>query len=216
MPKTSSQNIEHKDFKLPEIFRNLKPNIHLLHLSVLRQLTNKRAFTASTKTRSEVRGGGRKPWRQKGTGRARAGSIRSPLWVGGGVSFGPKPRVCKIDLPKKARNLAIAQALLAKEKDIIQINKLPELGGFKTKEFVSFLRSFTDLKYPILLLASEEEKEFTSVRKSSRNVPNVLFLNEKFLGPYEVIGAGNIIITKFAQEGLIKRVTKVVKGEKKA
>src|SRR3989338_8688057 len=120
MAKSTTQHSSEKssNFKLPELFSGLKPNKHLLHLSVLRQLNNQRAGTASTKTKAEVRGGGKKPWKQKGTGRARAGSIRSPLWVGGGITFGPKPRSYKSSLPKKARNIAIAQALVAKAKDI--------------------------------------------------------------------------------------------------
>ena len=115
--------------KLPAVFSGIEPNSHLLHLSVLRQLSNQRAGTACTKTRSEVRGGGKKPWKQKGTGRARAGSIRSPLWVGGGITHGPKPRSFRLELTKKARNLAIAQAIVAKAD---QINTLKSLKAARS------------------------------------------------------------------------------------
>lgn len=146
MAKSGTQNISEPsgDFKLPDLFKNLKSNTHLLHLTVLRQLTNQRAGTASTKTRSEVRGGGKKPWKQKGTGRARVGSIRSPLWVGGGITFGPKPRSFKIQLPKKARNLAIAQAIAVKAGDLILVKSLPTLNNPKTKELQVAL-------YPLLI-----------------------------------------------------------------
>lgn len=214
MSKPSSQNITSSAFKLPEIFKGLKPNIHLLHLSVLRQLNNKRTGTASCKTRAEVRGGGKKPWRQKGTGRARAGSIRSPLWVGGGVTFGPKPRSYEIKLPKKAKNLALAQALVAKEKNIIQIGSLPQIEGYKTKDFVAFLKTFADLQYPVMVVACEKETGFLNVKKSARNVPNVLVCSEKFVGPYELIKTHTIIITKQAFDELLKRISKVVKSEK--
>src|SRR6478609_424255 len=95
-----------------EVF-GIEPNIHVLHQAVRRELANGRAGTACTKTRGEVRGGGKKPWKQKGTGRARAGSIRSPLWVGGGVTFGPKPRDYSFNLPRKVRVLAIRSSLSA-------------------------------------------------------------------------------------------------------
>src|SRR5207244_179052 len=93
----------------------ITPNIHVMHAALHRQLANGRSGSANTKTRSEVRGGGRKPWRQKGTGRARAGSIRSPLWNGGGVTFGPKPRDFSQSLPKKVRQLALRSALAARK-----------------------------------------------------------------------------------------------------
>ena len=139
---------------LPEIFsdQKLKPNVHLLHLAVLRQLSNQRRGTACAKTRAEVRGGGAKPWTQKGTGRARVGSIRSPLWEGGGVSHGPKPRSYKLKLPKKARNLAIAQAIVAKQEQIIISEKWPEAQNGKTKNFVSAISSLGLNERPLLVV----------------------------------------------------------------
>ena len=106
-----------------EVF-GIEPNVHVLHQAVRRELANGRAGTACTKTRGEVRGGGKKPWKQKGTGRARAGSIRSPLWVGGGVTFGPKPRDYSFNLPRKVRVLAIRFFLVCSAKQI------PCGGGF--------------------------------------------------------------------------------------
>ena len=217
MPKSSTQNFneKNKDFKLPDLFKNLKPNIHLLHLSVLRQLNNQRAGTASTKTKGEVRGGGKKPWKQKGTGRARAGSIRSPLWVGGGISHGPKPRIYNIDLPKKERNLAIAQAIAIKAEDIVLIKKLPELNGCKTKEFLAAIKSMGLTKTPLLLIANRNEHGFVNAKKASNNLPNVLLEDELNIGTHEILKSSTVAVTEAAMSGLEKRFSKFLKGATK-
>ena len=215
----SKANIQHgiakgKDSKLPELFLNLKPNIHLLHLSVLRQLSNQRAGTASTKTKGEVRGGGKKPWKQKGTGRARAGSIRSPLWVGGGISFGPKPRSFKFNIPAKARNLAIAQAIALK-RDVVQVLKdLPEVKDAKTKNFLSAIKSFGTVNYPLLIIASENEPYFSEVQRASGNLPNVALKAQNYVGVHEIIKANTIIISQNALSELEKRFSKIITKKK--
>ena len=213
MPKSSTQNINDKnlDSKLPEIFKGLEPNVHLLHLAVLRQLNNKRAGTASTKTKAEVRGGGKKPWKQKGTGRARAGSIRSPLWVGGGITFGPKPRSYKSSLPKKARNIAIAQAFSTKAKDIVQVKKLPELKAIKTKDFLKEVKSVGNIKIPVLYIADLKEPGFKNAQLASGNLKEVILIDQQFVGAYDLLKAGTVIITETAIKQLEDRLSRVVK-----
>ncbi len=216
MPKTSTQNSNEKskDSKLPGVFKNLTPNVHLLHLSVLRQLNNKRAGTASTKTKAEVRGGGKKPWKQKGTGRARAGSSRSPLWVGGGITFGPKPRSFRSELPKKARNLAIAQALLAKEKDLEIIKKLPEIKEPKTKEFKAAIKLITSLKSPAVFIADSHDSGFANVKRAASNLPDIMVKDQQFVGPFDILRANSVFITEKALTEMEKRFSKVLGGNK--
>ena len=213
MSKKSIQHVDNKNngFKLPEVFSNLKPNVHLLHLSLLRQLNNKRRGTASTKTRAEVRGGGKKPWQQKGTGRARAGSIRSPLWVGGGITFGPKPRSYKSDIPQKARNLAIAQAIALRESDLVLLKNLPELKEPKTKEFLANVKSLGLTKNPLLLVCSANEANYSNIKKSANNLPDVLVIDEKYIGVFEILKANTIAITESALSELEKRFTNLLK-----
>ena len=213
MPKSSTQNFneKNKDFKLPELFKNIEPNVHLLHLSTLRQLNNQRAGTASTKTKGEVRGGGKKPWKQKGTGRARAGSIRSPLWVGGGITFGPKPRSYKTSLPKKARNIAVAQAIASKGENIILIKKLPELKEIKTKEFLSQINAMGTMERPLLLIYGHDEHGCEKVKKSSANIPDVMVCEQSLVGTFDILKANTIIITETAMTELEKRFSKVLK-----
>ena len=221
MSKKSIQHIndkdKDKDLNLPKLFSALKikkPNIHLLHLSILRQLNNKRAGTASTKTRSEVRGGGRKPWKQKGTGRARAGSIRSPLWRGGGIAFGPKPRDYSSKIPQKARNLAIAQAIKLKENDLVLIKKLPDIKDFKTKALVSELKTLGLIKHPVLLICSSSEPNYSQVKKSSRNLPSTYVKEESNIGVFDLLKANSIAITEQAMSLLEKRFSMVLKSSK--
>lgn len=215
MPKSSTQNFndKHGDFKLPSWFKSLSPNIHLLHLSVLRQLNNQRAGTASTKTRAEVRGGGKKPWKQKGTGRARVGSIRSPLWVGGGIIFGPKPRKYEIDLPKKVRSLAVAQALAAKVNNIVILKGLPDLKHIKTKEFKAAIKSMNLSKVPVLLIASLNESGFLKAEKASNNLQDVLVREQRYVGVFEILKANTIGITESAMNELDKRLSKSLKAK---
>jgi large subunit ribosomal protein L4 len=150
-----------------------KKAIGLIHRVYLTQLKNSRKYTASTKTRSEVRGGGRKPWRQKGTGRARAGSSRSPLWVGGGVSFGPKPRFVFKKVNKKERRLAILAALYLKKAEIIFVpqENFDKFEGPKTKNIVSFLKELNLKEDEKILFILPKGNE--TIWLASRNLKNI-------------------------------------------
>lgn len=214
MSKQNLQLENTNDSKLLNSLKEIEPNKHLLHLSVLRQLSNKRAGTASTKTKSEVRGGGKKPWKQKGTGRARAGSIRSPLWVGGGITFGPKPRSFSFNIPKKASNLALAQALVAKANETTTLKTLPEIKDAKTKNFVSIMKSSGLMNLPLLIVASKKESNFETIKLASRNVQDVTFIDKDNLGVYDLLKAKSVIITEAASSDLTERL-KAVAGKEK-
>ena len=216
MSKTNVQHSEDKakGTKLPAVFSNIKPNIHLLHLSVLRQLNNARAGTASTKTKAEVRGGGKKPWKQKGTGRARAGSSRSPLWVGGGVIFGPKPRDFKTNLPKKERNIAIAHALASKKDNTEILKKLPEIKDYKTKNLLQSLKSFGVDKQPTLLIYNTKELQSDHLIKASSNVPYLEVKNSNMVGVFDILRAQKILISEPAIVELEERFSKYLSNKK--
>ena len=218
MSKKTNQPVDEnkRTSKLSNVFLNLEPNSHLLHLSLLRQLNNKRAGTASTKTKAEVRGGGKKPWAQKGTGRARVGSIRSPLWVGGGITFGPKPRSFKTDMPQRARNLAIAQAISSKENEISVIKNIPEIKDSKTKNFISAVKSMEITKPPILFICEPTESHYSELKKASRNVPFVIVKTGELVGVYEILKANTIVITEKALLKLDSRLSKFLKKKTKA
>ena len=215
MAKSSTQHSSEKsgNSKLPELFLGLKPNKHLLHLSVLRQLDNQRAGTASTKTKGEVRGGGKKPWKQKGTGRARAGSSRSPLWVGGGITFGPKPRSFKFNIPKKARNLALAQAIVTKSDSLVTLKSLPEIKDSKTKNFVSAVKSLSLTDTPLLIIASPNEQHFNEAKRASGNIPNIIVCDCNFVGVWDVLKTKTLAITESALKELEKRFSKQLKSK---
>ena len=215
MAKASAQhgNEKSSSSKLPEFFSGLKPNKHLLHLSVLRQLNNQRAGTASTKTRAEVRGGGKKPWKQKGTGRARVGSIRSPLWVGGGITFGPKPRSFKSDIPQKARNLAVAQAIVAKSDSLIILKNLPEVKDCKTKNFLSAIKSLHMTNTPLLIIASQKEENFNDSKRASKNIPNIIVEDCNFVGVWDILKVKTLAITEHALKELEKRFLGLLKNK---
>jgi len=200
--KNIQQNEKIKNSNLLALVKDLEPNSHLLHLSVLRQLNNNRAGTASTKTKSEVRGGGKKPWKQKGTGRARAGSIRSPLWVGGGITFGPKPRDFSTDLPRKASKLALAQAIAAKVADITTLKKIPEVKDAKTKNFLSAMKSSNLLNLPLLIIVSKSDQNLENFKRASKNVQNISFADKDTLGVYDLLKAKTVVITDAASEEL--------------
>ena len=163
---------------------------HLLHEVVTMQLANKRAGTASTKGRSEVRGGGAKPFRQKGTGRARAGTRRSPLWRGGGVTFGPKPRSYAYRVPKKVRKQALKMALTSKlqEETLLVVDNL-DLETIKTKRFVEVLES---LKAGAALIVTDQN--LTNLELSSRNVPDVNLIRSEGLNVYDVLRFKHLIL----------------------
>jgi large subunit ribosomal protein L4 len=172
---------------------------HIVHRAVVRQTTNARQGSASTKTRSEVRGGGRKPWRQKGTGRARAGSSRSPLWRGGGVIFGPKPRDFNIKMNRKERRLALRTALANREEDLLVVEAFAEqLPQPKTKELAQALSRWGIEPGVKVLMILEELTETVSL--SARNLPNVKLMRANSLNVYDILVADKIVTTPGAIE----------------
>ncbi|MDN3515049.1 MAG: 50S ribosomal protein L4 [Candidatus Brocadia sp.] len=168
----------------------------LLRDAVLMYEANKRQGTASTKTRAEVAGGGKKPWVQKHTGRARAGSIRSPLWKGGGVSFGPKPRDYSYAIPKKAKKLALFSALATRVRDneLVVVEDL-NFESAKTRQMVGILKALRMNGVSCLIVIPKADE---MVWKSARNIPSVKVLTSADLNAYEVLKPKKILLTKEA------------------
>ena len=171
-----------------------KSGNYLVHKDILRHHNSQRQGTTSTKTRSEVRGGGRKPWRQKGTGRARAGSNRSPLWKGGGVIFGPKPKTVSFKLNKKERKLALQTLLYNKKNNILVIENLEtELVEFKTKEFLQICENCSvNLKQKILVIVS---KKTIPLKLATQNLKNVELILSSNINTFSLLKAKQIILT---------------------
>ena len=195
MPKAALYNAEGErtgDIDLRDDVFGVPIKEDILHQAVVRHLANQRAGTAAVKNRGEVRGGGRKPWRQKGTGRARVGSIRSPIWRGGGIVFGPQPRSYKQAMPRKMRRLALKSALSvrAAEGELVVIEDF-KLSAPKTKEAIKLLDSL-DAAGNILLVASEEIPE---VILAIRNIPGVFFRLADHLSAYDVLAADKVVMT---------------------
>ena len=174
-----------------------KSGNYLLHKDLLRHQNSQRQGTVSTKTRSEVRGGGRKPWKQKGTGRARAGSNRSPLWKGGGVIFGPKPKTVSSKLNKKERRLALQTLLYNKKNNILIIDNLEnELTESKTKNFLKICTDCgIDLQQRVLVIVS---KKTMSLKLSTQNLKNVELISASNLNTFSLLKAKQIILTPLA------------------
>ncbi|MEL6602779.1 MAG: 50S ribosomal protein L4 [Cyanobacteria bacterium J06614_10] len=172
---------------------------HIVHRALVRQINNGRQGTASSKTRAEVRGGGRKPWRQKGTGRARAGSIRSPLWRGGGVIFGPKPRDYTTKMNRKERRLALRTAFQSRAEEMVVVQDFgSELSQPKTKEMLAAIdRWGVDTNAKILMVFSEKND---TIYRSLRNVPNVRMIDATNLNIYDILHADNLVVTASALE----------------
>ena len=200
MPKVAvynSANQQVGDIELNDSVFGVEMNAGLVHQAVVMQLASRRLGTHATKTRGLVRGGGRKPWRQKGTGRARSGSTRSPLWVGGGTAFGPQPRSYAFRMPKKQRRLAIKCALSDKvaSGDFIVLDDL-QFDAPKTKSVVKMLGDFgIDAKSLIITLDENENVEL-----SSRNIPGVKAINTMGLNVYDILNHTKLFITKAAIE----------------
>jgi large subunit ribosomal protein L4 len=175
-----------------EIFA-VKPNKALLHQAVVQYLANQRQGTQSALTRAEVKGGGKKPWRQKGTGRARHGSTRAPQWTHGGVAFAPKPRSYSKDMNRKAKRLALKSALSAKVKDdsCIVLDKL-ELNECKTKAMVQVLGDISAAPKSLIIMPSSVQ----TVVKSANNIPGVKTTIVGTLTVYDILNAQNIILTE--------------------
>ncbi|MFS0656602.1 50S ribosomal protein L4 [Bacillus sp. 179-C3.3 HS] len=175
----------------------IEPNESVVFDAILMQRASLRQGTHKVKTRSEVRGGGRKPWRQKGTGRARQGSIRSPQWRGGGIVFGPTPRSYSYKLPKKVRRLAIKSVLSSKVNDnnIIVLEDLT-LDAVKTKEFASILKGLSVEKKALIVTADVNE----TVALSARNIPGVTVVEANGINVLDVVNHEKLLITKAAVE----------------
>ena len=182
---------------------NTKINKYLVHQAVKRYLANRRRGTASTKNRSEVRGGGAKPWRQKGTGRARAGTNSSPIWVGGGIVFGPTPRDYSFSLPRKMKVAALKSVLSdkLKNKEIIIVDNLL-LEENKTNKLVEILKNLQAFKKPLIKI----EKEDNGIVQAARNIKGTQILSVSKINTYDLINHEKIIITKKA----LKRIEEVL------
>jgi large subunit ribosomal protein L4 len=168
---------------------DIKP--YLMHDVVVMQLTNRRRGTASTKTRGEVRGGGKKPWRQKGTGRARAGSSTSPVWVGGGTVFGPKPKEYRVSVPRKVRKAALRSALSSRYADAaVKVIDKFDLGTISTKNFAGVMKTLS-LSKPLVVVNGKDEV----LEKSARNIPYTKVLRVEGLNVYDVIRHEQLIVT---------------------
>ena len=205
MPKVDVYDIEGKKVKtieLKEEIFGIKPNETVVHQVLVNYLANQRQGTQSTKTRSEVSGGGRKPWRQKGTGRARQGSIRAPHWVGGGVALGPKPRSYNYTVNKKERQLAIKSMLSSKvlENELVVVESLP-LKEIKTKEMVRVLNNLKLEGKTVILLPEKDE----IVQKSARNIEGVKTLQVGTINVYDLLKHKNLVIT----EDTVKKLEEV-------
>ena len=195
MPKIDVYNIEGKkvnDVELKEDIFGIIPNEELVHSVIVNYLANQRQGTQSTKTRAEVRGGGKKPWRQKGTGRARQGSIRAPHWVGGGIALGPKPRSYSYKLNKKERRLAIKSCLSSKviENELTVIDKF-EFNEIKTKEVAKMLNNLKLEGKTLILLPEKNE----IIQKSARNIKGVKTLSVNTINAYDLVKYKNLVVT---------------------
>jgi large subunit ribosomal protein L4 len=201
---TSGKSVS--DYTLdPLVFDGLV-NTDLIHQAVVSYQANQRKGLANTKTRGEVRGGGRKPWRQKGTGRARVGSIRSPLWKGGGVTFGPKPHSFRKDFPKKMKTLAFKSALNAKQiaEEIVILDSL-NMTSHKTKEFAKILKNLKITKGRTRFVT--ESLDLNS-RRSSSNIKDVSLARAVDVHTTDILNCKKLIITKGALEAIEGRVKK--------
>ncbi|MBS4021487.1 MAG: 50S ribosomal protein L4 [Dethiobacter sp.] len=198
MPKVALYNTQGEEvgeIELADAIFAVKVNEAAMHQAVLTYLANRRLGTADTKVRTEVRGGGRKPWRQKGTGRARHGSIRSPLWKGGGVVFGPHPRSYRMALPKKIRRLALKSALTSKvsNRSLIVLDQLA-MEAPRTKDMVRVLGNLKTGRKVLIITEAPQE----NIIKSARNIPGVKTLNATELNVYDILNTDNLVITRQA------------------
>ena len=198
MPKVNVYNMlgeQVEEIELSEAVFGVEINEHVVWEVVKNQLANKRQGTQSVKTRAEVRGGGRKPWRQKGTGRARQGSTRSPQWRGGGVVFAPKPRDYSYSVPKKVRRLALKSVLTSKvlENEIIVVDHI-EFDAPSTKNMVNLLTKLNADKKALIVM---DEKDI-NVIKSANNIPNVATALVNTINVYDILKYNSLVITKDA------------------
>ena len=200
MPKVDMYNVDGKkvgDIDLKEEIFGIEPNQDVVHEAIVNFLANQRQGTQSTKTRAEVRGGGRKPWKQKGTGRARQGSIRAPHWVKGGIALGPKPRSYKYTINKKVRRLALKSVFSSK----VLENKLVVLDTFnfteiKTKNMIKVLENLK-VNEKVLIVIPEND---LNVQKSAKNIPGTKVCLVNTINVYDMVKYSKLIVTKQAIE----------------
>jgi len=195
MPKIDVYNMEGKkvsDLELKDEVFGIKPNEQIVHSVLVNYLANQRQGTQSTKTRAQVSGGGRKPWKQKGTGRARQGSIRAPHWVGGGVALGPKPRSYKYKVNRKEKQLAIRSLLSSKvlENELVVLDKL-ELAEIKTKSMVKVLDNLKIENKTLILLPEKNE----IVQRSAGNIQGIKVSVVNNINVYELLKYNKLVLT---------------------
>ena len=205
MPKIDVYDINGKKVKeleLNEAVFGIEPNEAVVHSVLVNFLANQRQGTQSTKTRSEVSGGGRKPWRQKGTGRARQGSIRAPQWIKGGIALGPEPRSYKYTVNKKERQLAVKSVLSSKvlENELVVVDSLP-LNDIKTKEMVKALSNLKVEGKALIMLPEKNEK----VQKSARNIEGVKTTLVETINVYDLLKYNKLVVT----EDTVKKLEEV-------
>ena len=205
MPKIDVYDINGKKVKeleLNEAVFGIEPNEAVVHSVLVNFLANQRQGTQSTKTRSEVSGGGRKPWRQKGTGRARQGSIRAPQWIKGGIALGPKPRSYKYTVNKKERQLAVKSVLSSKvlENELVVVDSLP-LNDIKTKEMVNALSNLKVEGKALIMLPEKNEK----VQISARNIEGVKTTLVETINVYDLLKYNKLVVT----EDTVKKLEEV-------
>ena len=195
MPSIEVYNVEGKKVStvnLKEEIFGIEPNEAIVHSVLVNYLANQRQGTQSTKTRAEVRGGGRKPWRQKGTGRARQGSIRAPQWIKGGIALGPKPRSYKFRINRKEKQLAIKSLLSSKlaEKDLVVVDKF-DYKEIKTKQVVDTMKNLKVEDKALILLPAKDEV----VQKSARNIANVGTSSVNTINVYDLLYYKKLVVT---------------------
>ena len=205
MPKVDVYNVDGKkvkDLELNESIFGIEPNENIVHSAIINYLANQRQGTQNTKTRSEVSGGGRKPWRQKGTGRARQGSIRAPQWIKGGIALGPRPRSYKYKINKKERRLAVKSVLSSKviEKELVVLDKL-QLKEIKTADMVKVLGNLKIEGKALILLPTND----SNIQKSARNLKDVKTLTVETINAYDLVKYTKLIIT----EDTVKKLEEV-------
>ena len=192
---------------LDEKVFGVEPNIHVMHMAVRRQLNNGRQGTACAKTRAEASGGGKKPWKQKGTGRARAGSTRSPLFEGGGVIFGPKPRDYGFQMPQKARRLALRSALSARVENTVLVKDFSQITEPKTKLMTQALKAL-NVAGKVLVVADTKAAENAHLELAARNLPSVKVILPANLNVKDLLEADSVILTEAAVNEITERLSK--------
>ena len=195
MPKVDVYDIKGKkvsDIELADAVFGIEPNENIVHAVLVNYLANQRQGTQSTKTRAEVSGGGRKPWRQKGTGRARQGSIRAPHWIKGGIALGPKPRNYTYRINKKEKKLAVRSILSSKvvENNIVVVNKF-DFDEIKTREMAESLKNLKVDSKALIVIADKDEK----VQKSARNIEGVRTTSAATINAYDLLNYKKLVIT---------------------